>query len=494
MLLEESSLSAALRGAMQRHAAERRVAIVGSHGATDYAELGERIDRMAAAVGAWGIERGEPIALLAARSVDAVALLFGAMQAGACPCFLEPRLGAAEIGLRLSAVGIRKLVFEAAELPGHAELDARIDARALGSLSATGGAAAGPTLAHSDRAMMQFTSGSTGRPKGVLLSHRNLLANAEGVLKHTGVTPEDRLLHVMPLHHTNGINNQLIVPLLAGASIVLVERFKAETAADLIARHRPTYMTGVPTMYSRMLAHLGDRSGDRSRLSSLRFLRCGSAPISVPLHEQIEAAFGVALVVSYGLSESTCTSTMNPPRARRIGTIGTVLAGQDVRLLHAGTTDEVAAGGEGEICISGPCLMLGYMGEGVEQPVRDGWLRTGDVGRFDPDGYLRITGRIKDVIIRGGENIAPQSIESVLAGHAAVKACCVVAGPHADLGEVPVAFVVLHQGQGANAAELQALVGARLSRLYVPAEVRFVASLPENAVGKIDRKALRQRV
>jgi acyl-CoA synthetase (AMP-forming)/AMP-acid ligase II len=239
-----------------------------------------------------------------------------------------------------------------------------------------------------------------------------------------------------------------------------------------------------------MLPHIGDRS----RLASLRFLRCGSAPITVTLHEQIEAAFGVPLAVSYGLSEATCTSTMNPPRARRIGSVGTVLAGQQVRLFHASTIDEVAAGAEGEICISGPCLMQGYVGTGVEQPIRDGWLRTGDVGRFDADGYLQITGRIKDVIIRGGENIAPQSIESVLAMHAAVKACCVVAGPHADLGEVPVAFVVLHDGERAKAEELQALVGARLSRIYVPAEVRFIASLPENAVGKVDRKALRQSV
>ena len=494
MLHEEPSLSAALRGAIEHHAAARRIAIEGALGSTSYAELGERIDRMAAAVRAWGIERGEPIALLVTRDAQAVALFFGAMQAGACPCFLEPRLGAAEIGVRLAAVGVVKLVIEPAELPDHASLDARLDVRTLSSLLAGGAVTACAALAHDDRAMMQFTSGSTGQPKGVLLSHRNLLANAAGVLKHTGVTPEDRLLHVMPLYHTNGINNQLIVPFLAGASVLLVDRFKAETAVDLIARHRPSYMTGVPTMYSRMLAHLGGAPGDRSKLASLRFLRCGSAPITVALHEQIEAAFGVPLVVSYGLSESTCTSTMNPPQARRVGTIGTVLEGQDIRLFHPGTTNEVSAGSEGEICISGPCLMLGYGGAGIEQPVHDEWLRTGDVGRFDADRYLRITGRIKDVIIRGGENIAPQSIESVLARHAAVKACCVVAGPHADLGEVPLAFVVLHEGRHADAAELISLVGAQLSRMYVPADVRFVAALPENAVGKIDRKALRQLV
>jgi acyl-CoA synthetase (AMP-forming)/AMP-acid ligase II len=324
----------------------------------------------------------------------------------------------------------------------------------------------------------------------VLLTHGNLLANARGVLTHTGVTPADRLLHVMPLHHTNGINNQLVVPLLAGATLVLIERFKAEETAAQIARYGATYMTGVPTMYSRMLPHLGDRG----LLKTLRFLRCGSAPITPTLHEQIEAAFGVPLVVSYGLSEATCTSTMNPPHARRIGTIGTVLAGQQVKLFHAGGTEEVALGSDGEICIAGPCLMKGYVGADAEQPVRDGWLRTGDLGRFDADGYLSITGRLKDVIIRGGENIAPQAIESVLVAHPAVRACCVVGGPHADLGEVPVAFVVLREDGGATPQELQALVERRLSRLYVPAEVRFEAALPENAVGKVDRKALKERV
>ncbi|MDQ2778581.1 MAG: fatty acid--CoA ligase family protein, partial [Pseudomonadota bacterium] len=143
--------------------------------------------------------------------------------------------------------------------------------------------------------------------------------------------------------------------------------------------------------------------------------------------------------------------------------------------------------------------MLGYLGQGesgcaVEPPPLDGWLRTGDLGRFDADGYLHITGRIKDVIIRGGENLAPQAIESVLHSHEAVRACCVVPGPHADLGEVPVAFVVLHPGRDTCAAALQALVGERLSRIHVPVAVHFVEALPENAVGKIDRKALKQRL
>jgi len=295
---------------------------------------------------------------------------------------------------------------------------------------------------------------------------------------------------VMPLHHTNGINNQLVAPFFAGASVALIDRFRAEEVEAQIGEFEATYMTGVPTMYARVLPHLADRV----RRASLRFLRCGSAPITTELHRQIEHAFGVPLVVSYGLSEATCTSTMNPPHARRVGTVGTVLREQRVALMRPGTLTEVAPLAEGEICISGPCLMKGYVGAGAEQPVQKGWLRTGDLGRFDADGYLSITGRIKDVIIRGGENLSPQLIEGVIAEHRGVRACCVVGGPHADLGEVPVAFVTLRAGARVDEGEVKALVAARLSRMYVPHSVRFVESLPETSVGKIDRKALRSRL
>jgi acyl-CoA synthetase (AMP-forming)/AMP-acid ligase II len=341
-----------------------------------------------------------------------------------------------------------------------------------------------------DAAMMLFTSGSTGRPKGVVLTHANLACNAQGVLVMTGVTPDDRLLHVMPLHHTNGVNNQLIVPFLAGATVVLAERFEADKVPGLIETYGITYMTGVPTLYSRLLPHLTGRAP----FPSLRFLRCGSAPITQDLHREIEAAFGCDLVVSYGLSEATCTSTMNPPGARRIGSVGQVLTGQQVKLLRPGTVEEVGAGEEGEICIGGPSLMRFYVGDGVEQPFDRGWLRSGDLGRFDAEGYLSITGRIKDVIIRGGENLSPALIEGALLSHETVQACCVVGGPDADLGEVPVAFVVLRPGMLVGAEVLQAHVIERLKRIYAPAAVHFVTALPEIGVGKVDRKALRERL
>jgi acyl-CoA synthetase (AMP-forming)/AMP-acid ligase II len=487
------SVSALLRESIARHAHAGRVALVGAFEPVSYAALGERIDGFAAAALKWGLRRGDLVGISMARSVDAVAVFLGVMQAGGCPCVMEPRLAPEGVLVRTRAVGMKRLVVDRE----HAALGTAVVAAGmqvglaeLASNIAGGSREPSPTLARDDLAMMQFTSGSTGQPKGVLLTHGNLISNAQGVIAHTGLTPEDRLLHVMPLHHTNGINNQLIAPFVAGASVAFIERFRAEEIESQVAQFKPTYMTGVPTMYSRVLPHLRDR---RKR-ASLKFLRCGSAPITPELHRQIEEAFGVPLVVSYGLSEATCTSTMNPPGARRIGTVGTVLAGQRVALMKPGMLEEAARSGEGEICISGPCLMEGYVGAGAEQPLQDGWLRTGDLGRFDEDGYLAITGRIKDVIIRGGENLSPQLIEGILAQHPAVRACCVVGGPHADLGEVPIAFVTLHDRAQAGAEALRAFVGERLARMYIPDTVRFVDALPENSVGKVDRKALRKLV
>lgn len=492
MFSSATSLSQLLRDAIARHAAAGRTALLGPSESTSYAQLGAQVDGYASAMR--GVPRGEPVGILTPRSAESVALFFGIMQAGGCPCFMEPGHETDAVVRRMRAVGMRRIVLEDESQSMTFDLEhAGLHTHRLADLSSlTAGSERGvvESLTTSDRAMLLFTSGSTGQPKGVPLTHGNLRCHADGIITHTSLTTADRLLHVMPLHHTNGVNNQLIAPFLAGASVALVRQFQAEDIEDQIGEYAATYMTGVPTMYSRVLPYLRDRATRRS----LKFLRCGSAPITVQLHEQIEAAFGVPLVVSYGLSEATCTSTMNPPDARRVGTVGTVLRGQHLRLFRPETSDEVPPGTEGEICISGPCVMSGYLGAGVDQPVHDGWLRSGDLGQFDADGYLSITGRIKDVIIRGGENLSPRLIEDAVRWHPAVLSCCVIGGPHADLGEVPVAFVRLRDGETPRPddVELRAFVADRLPRTHVPATVRFVDAWPETSVGKIDRQALRK--
>lgn len=520
------SLSHLLRERLARHARTGRIALLGRFGPVSYAGLRERIEGIAKAT--QDVARGEVVGLVGSRSPDTVAAFLGIMQAGGCPCFLEPHPRVETVRARLDAARARCVCLEgeheslapalvraglrprrlsrlAPEPPSRGAAGARPrptdepnetpGPAAGGPTETPGPAAVGPLgdlrdpLTTADPAMVQLTSGSTGEAKGVVLTHGNLLCNARGIIARTGLTPADRLLHLMPLHHTNGVNNQLIAPFLAGATVVLADRFRAEAVEDQIAEYRVTCLTGVPTMYSRMLPHLRDPE----RRRSLRLLRCGSAPISTTLHERIEAAFGVPLVVSYGLSEATCTSTMNPPAARRIGSVGTVLPGQQVSLLRPGSGGAVPDGAEGEVCIAGGSVMKGYVDGSTAAALRDGWLRSGDLGRFDADGYLFITGRLKDVIVRGGENLSPRAIENALEGHPAVESCCVVGGPHPDLGEVPVAFVQPRAGAALEVGQLRALVAARLSRAHAPARIHLVDTLPENAVGKVDRAALARR-
>ena len=510
------SLSHLLSERIACHARAGRIALLGRFGAVSYEGLSARMERIAKAL--QDVARGEVVGVLGSRSPDTVAAFLGIVQAGGCPGFLEPHPRVDTVRARLDAARARRVCLEGeheslapalvrAGLRTHRlsrlAAEPRLARRRRGAAAPTGEPAAAPgpavcsppgafrePLTSADPAMLQLTSGSTGEAKGVVLTHGNLICNARGIVARTGITPADRLLHLMPLYHTNGVNNQLIAPFLAGASVVLADRFRAEAVEDQIAEYGVTYLTGVPTMYSRMLPHL--RGRDRRR--SLRFLRCGSAPISAALHERVEAAFGVPLVVSYGLSEATCTSTMNPPGARRIGSVGTVLSGQQVRLLRPGSADAVPDGAEGEVCIAGAAVMKGYVDGSSAAVLGNGWLRTGDLGRFDADGYLFITGRLKDVIVRGGENLSPRAIESVLERHPAVEACCVVGKPHADLGEVPVAFVQPRAGATPAAADLHALVAGRLSSAHVPARIHFVDALPESAVGKVDRAAMARRV
>jgi malonyl-CoA/methylmalonyl-CoA synthetase len=468
-----------------------RIALVCDDLQLTYPQLADRVGRLAGQLRNAGVAPGERLALAMERSADLALAILATLVAGACPCPLEPKLGAEEVSRRFHVAGLGKVLTDAAHAddPSLAAVppDRRLALADLPESSPFWALDTPPEAA----GFLLFTSGSTGKPKGVLQSHRGLLANARGVIAHTGLDAADRLLHVMPLHHTNGVNNQLFAPLLAGSRVVLASRFRAEDMPALMDRHRPSIVTGVPTMYARML----DLEFTPASLAAVRVLRCGSAPIAEELLRRIEARFGRPLVVSYGLSEATCTSTMNPPGARRIGTVGTVLAGQSVHLEGPDGRRIESPGQDGEICITGPALMIGYLDgtvPGEPAPVGE-VLRTGDLGRFDADGYLRITGRIKDVIIRGGENLSPSLIEGVLCEQPGVRACCVVGGPDADLGEVPVAFVVAEPGTPASELTLRRLgdaVAAKLSRIHRPHALRLVEALPENGVGKVDRKRL----
>jgi acyl-CoA synthetase (AMP-forming)/AMP-acid ligase II len=470
-----SSLAQAFEQYWHARGVQDAPALTDGESTLTYADLARATDAAAAALLARDAQPGDVVAIMMARSLDAVVMLLASIRAGLCPCVFEPRLAAEEVSARLVETRARFVVHDAENAPLVASLSIPDTATTLDFASLT----EAPYFPRANvmpdcPALLLFTSGSTGRPKVVQLTQAALLNNALGVLEQSALSSDDRLLHVMPIYHTNGVNNQLFAPLLAGS------------------RFRPTIVTGVPTMYSRMLA----QHFDSDALSTLRMARCGSAPITEALHREVEAKLGCPLVISYGLSEATCTSTLNPPAARRIGSVGKVLPGQTVGLRAADGSMSHGPNVEGEICIAGPNLMTGYLGaeDTTARTITDGWLRTGDLGRFDEDGYLYVTGRIKDVIIRGGENLSPLLIESVIVAEGNVRSCCVVGRADTDLGEVPVAFVVPKDEVTASAEQVQEVVRNRLSRIYVPHDVVFVDSLPETAVGKVDRKALAARL
>jgi long-chain acyl-CoA synthetase len=292
----------------------------------------------------------------------------------------------------------------------------------------------------------------------------------------------------------NGIVVSVLSPLLAGASTTIAGRFSPGRFFDDVRRCRPTYFSAVPAMYA-MLSNLPESV--RPDTSSLRFVVCGAAPMPAELITRFERRFGVTLVEGYGLSEGTCASTVNPLRgARKPGTVGLPLLGQRVELWDP-DGHPVPPGESGEVVISGPNVMRGYLNRPGEtaKTVVDGWLHTGDIGRFDSDGYLVLVDRVKDMIIRGGENLYPKEIESVIYQHPAVLEAAVIGRAHEIYGEVPVGYVSLRDSVPAAAVTVEDLLAhcrANLSSYKVPVELTVLPTLPKNSVGKIDKPTLRR--
>jgi acyl-CoA synthetase (AMP-forming)/AMP-acid ligase II len=282
-----------------------------------------------------------------------------------------------------------------------------------------------------------------------------------------------------------------LAPLLAGGRVTVAGRFSPKTLFGLVERLRPTYFSAVPAIYA-MLTSLPDAA--TADTSSLRLVVCGAAPMPAALIARVESTLGVVLVEGYGLSEGSCASTLNPyDGVRKPGTVGLPLPGQEVRVVdHLGRT--LPTGERGEVVIRGANVMRGYLNrpEDTATTIIDGWLHTGDVGIFDADGYLRIVDRIKDMIIRGGENIYPKEIETALYGHGSVLEAAVVGRPDDVLGEVVVAYVTLRPGAGVTAERLHALCAVRLAKYKRPVAIEVLEELPKNAVGKIDKPALRR--
>jgi acyl-CoA synthetase (AMP-forming)/AMP-acid ligase II len=447
------------------------------------------IQRAAASLRGHGVSAGDVVAIMLPNTANFVVCLFAAWRLGAAVTPINPSLTPTEVSYQVADAAAKVLVAQIVP-----EFDAgapTVTTEELDSGKPTPGLLDAPQYPSRALALLIYTSGTTGRPKGVMLDHANLNAMCGAVIDGFLMTADDHSLLILPLFHVNGIVVGTLAPLLTGGRATIAGRFKVDTFFDRIEQSRATYFSAVPTIYTMLC---GLPASVKPDTSSVRFAVCGAAPASVELLEAFESRFGIPIIEGYGLSEGSCASTVNPLTGKRKpGTVGLPLPGQMIRLVDAGG-NAVPDGEAGEVVIKGANVMRGYLNrpEETAKTIVDGWLHTGDVARFDEDGYLVLVDRAKDMIIRGGENIYPREIEAVAHGLTEIAEAAVVGREHPLYGEEPVLFVSLHPGTTLDTDAIREHLRGSLSKYKLPVEITIMDDLPKNAVGKIAKPELRK--
>jgi len=462
-----------------------------------YDSLRQQVLAMANALASAGIRRGDAVAIALPNGLPAIVSFLAASIAGtAAP--LNPAYPYEEFHFFLGDTNARILLCPAvgAEFVRSAAADRKIPVLSVemsdqGNVhlldAATGVSATEPTA--DDIALILHTSGSTGRPKRVPLRHYNLAVSSANIANTYALSEEDVSLCVMPLFHIHGLIGSTMATLLSGGAVVVPLKFNALSFWRTVREHRVTWYSGVPTMHQLVLARTRHKAEEAA---SLRFIRSCSAPLSPELIHKMEDVFGVPFVEAYGMTEAAHQMTSNPlpPRHRKPGSVG-VGAGLRIAIMdkagnHLGTNQR------GEVAIQGANVFRGYANnpEANAHAFVNGWFRTGDEGLLDEDCYLHLTGRIKDIIIRGGENIAPHEVDEILLRHPAVAAAVTFGCVHPTLGEEVAAAVVLHERHGATEAALIKHCRELLAEYKCPKKIYLVDSIPTTATGKIRRRAV----
>ena len=462
-------------------------------GTVGYGAFLEMAARFAGALAAEGLEPGDRVAVQVAKSAEALALYAGAVRAGVIFLPLNTAYTAAELEYFVTDAGAKLLVCdpETAPTAGFAPKVLTLDAAGAGSFTETAAAAEPAPVAErtgDDLAALLYTSGTTGRSKGAMLSHDNLLSNARSLAEAWRFTGEDALLHALPIFHTHGLFVATNVCLLTGALMIFLPKF--DTAAALAALPRATTMMGVPTFYTRLLA---EPRFDREAVAHMRLFTSGSAPLLAETHAAFEERTGHRILERYGMTE-TNMSTSNPyDGERRPGTVGLPLPGVEIRVVGEDGR-ELPAGEVGALEVRGPNVFRGYwnMPEKTAEELRpDGWFVTGDLALVEPDGYVQLVGRAKDLIISGGLNVYAKEVEEALDAQPGVAESAVIGVPHPDLGEAVVAVLVPQADAAPDpdriAASLTDLAGFKRPKRYVIAQ-----ELPRNTMGKVQKAALRE--
>jgi len=344
-----------------------------------------------------------------------------------------------------------------------------------------------------DLAAILYTSGTTGRSKGAMLSHRNLAVNARVLHKYWGFRPDDALLHMLPIFHVHGLFVAIHCALLNGSPMFFEPKFDTKRALELLPK--ATVFMGVPTYYTRLLA---DPGFTKETCASMRLFISGSAPLLLETFQEFQQRTGQTILERYGMTEGNMFSSNPYEGERRGGTVGFPLPEVSIRIVDE-ENRPVATGEVGQIQVKGASIFRGYwkMPEKTrEEFTADGFFKTGDMGKFDPDGYLSISGRAKDLVISGGLNIYPKEIEELIDMIPGVAESAVIGVPHPDFGEAVVAVVIRKDNEAGLALTEAAIIASlkgELAGFKVPKRVRFLDALPRNAMGKIQKKSLREQ-
>lgn len=483
-----------------------RRAIVCGDAVLTYAELRDRVARLANGLRGLGVRRGDRVAYLGPNLPSFVESMFATHAVGAIFVPLNTRLSAPEVAHQLRDCDARILIYA----PQNAAVVAGL-ADALEERTAVAVEGAGPgelgyetvvehgspswvdeAVERDDPALILYTSGTTGLPKGATLTHANVTWNCVNVLVDADLAHDEVTLVSAPLFHVAALDMTLLPTLLKGGCCVLMPAWDADGCFDLIERYRVTYMFGVTAMFAALAR---SPRWDGADLSSIRLLMSGGAPIPTSLIRRYQSR-GLTFVQGFGLTETApgalfLGAEMSLAKA---GSAGVPHFFADVRVVRPDLSD-AAAGEPGEILIAGPSVMPGYWNRPDATAAafaEDGWFRSGDIGVLDEDGYVTIVDRLKDMFISGGENVYPAEVESVLFQHPAVAECAVIGVPDERWGEVGLAFVVLRPGATAEEQELLSFLDGRLARYKIPRSVRFVADFPRTGSGKVQKARLRR--
>ena len=482
------------------HAEGERVLVFCEGEEVSYRDMCDRAQRVAANLFAAGVRKGDKIVLLMGNCLEFLYVFLGAGRIGAVVVPVNPMLKPGELAHIVSDSDAETII----TIPDFAPLlkQAKNVFPRVTRLYVIGEEVEGlqsfdkllehphevPPIAaeHGDDAALIYTSGTTGKPKGVVLSHRNYLANARMLVHVINMGPTDRFLLVLPLFHVNAQVVSILAPLMAHADVVLMKKFNPFAILPAIEKYRTTIMSAVPTIYGVMCRLMRVEPRD---LSSMRLFASGAAPMPEKTYQETQEVLKVPLIMGYGLSEATCASAAADARDPiRWSSVGPALRYTSIRIVGEDGAD-MPVGETGEILIAGPTVMKGYYKnpEATKQVLQGGWLRTGDLGHFDEDGYLYISGRLKEMIIRGGQNIYPTEVENVLSTLAGVEECCVVGVDDEQWGQEVLAAVKLAEGCILTATQVMDYCRESLAAYKCPRIVQFVNELPKTATGKIKK-------